>query len=50
MPTNVGSPAWQTAEAAANKLKGTTLRSLFASDPNRATTYTYDAGLLRVDL
>ena len=50
MPSVVGSPVWRVAETAANDLKGTTLRSLFAGDPQRAEKYTYQAGSLRVDL
>ena len=49
MPTLVDSSAWQVAESAANNLKGTTLRTLFAADPERAAKYTYEAGSLRVD-
>jgi glucose-6-phosphate isomerase len=48
--TTVGSDAWESVEEAADALGETHLRDLFASDPGRASKFTFQAGSLRVDL
>ena len=43
-------PAWETLRALFETNKETTLRELFAADTNRASSFTFDAAGLHVDL
>jgi glucose-6-phosphate isomerase len=49
MPTEVESAAWQATQAAAKALKATTLKTLFAEDPERAQRFRIEAAGLTLD-